>query len=120
MEFTSETGKIPKGYGYLLKPSVIVEALTKANIGIHIHLVRSHGRRLFDARYWPPNGDVLYERLHIKVGTAIERDLPELRRRAKEEALPALIRWISDIVAQDLRSVIRHGEQEIQLLPPRN
>jgi hypothetical protein len=120
MEFTSETGKIPKGYGYLLKPSVIVSALTEAKIGIHVHLVRSHGRRLFDARYLPPNGTVPYERLHIKVGTAIERDLPELRRQAKFEALPALVRWISDIVALDLRSVIRRGDQEIQLLPPRD
>jgi len=121
MEFTSETGKIPKGYGYLLKPSVILAALTATDLGgIHIHLVRSHGRRLFDARYRPPDGEIPYERLNIKVGTAIERDLPELRRRAKEEALPALIRWISDIVAQDLRAVIRHGEQEIQLLGPRD
>jgi hypothetical protein len=120
VEFTSETGKIPKGYGYILKPSLILNALTEARIGIHIHLVRSHGRRLFDAQYWPPNGNVPYERLHIKVGTAIERDLPELRRRAKSEALPALVQWISDIVALDLRSVIRRGDQDIQLLPPRD
>jgi len=120
MEFTSETGKIPKGYGYLLKPSVIVAALTAANLRIHVHLVRSHGRRLFDARYRPPNGEVPYERLHIKVGTAVERDLPGLRRQAKDEALPALVRWISEIVAQDLRTVIRQGEQEIELLPPRD
>ena len=121
MEFTSETGKIPKGYGYLLKPSVILNALTAASLGgIHIHLVRSHGRRLFDARYRPPDGEVPYERLHIKVGTAHERDLPELRRQAKSEALPALVQWISDIVAQDLRSAIRHGDQDIQLLPPRD
>src|SRR3569832_495267 len=87
MEFTSETGKIPKGYGYLLKPSVILNALTAAILGgIRIHLVRSHGRRLFDARYKPPDGEVPYERLHIKVGTAHERDLPELRRQAKSDA----------------------------------
>src|SRR5690349_20334842 len=108
MVFTSETGKIPKGYGYLLKPSVILNALTAANLGgIHIHLVRSHGRRLFDAHYRPPDSEVPYERLHIKVGTAHERDLPELRRQSKSEALPALVQWISDLVAQDLRSAIR-------------
>jgi hypothetical protein len=120
MEFTSETGKIPKGYGYLLKPSVILAALTAANLGIRVHLVRSHGRRLFDARYRPPSGEVPYEHLHIKVGTAHERDLPELRRQAKSEALPALVQWISDLAAQDLRAAIRRGEQEIQLLPPRD
>ena len=47
-------------------------------------------------------------------------DLPELRRQAKSEALPALVQWISDLVAQDLRSVIRRGDQDIQLLPPRD
>ncbi|BAM91062.1 hypothetical protein S58_50830 [Bradyrhizobium oligotrophicum S58] len=120
MEFTSETGKIPKGYGYLLKPSVILAALTARDLGgIRIHLVRSHGRRLFDARYRPPDGDIPYERLNIKVGTAHERDLPPLRRQAKDEALPALVRWISDLVAQDLPTAIRRGEQEIELLPPR-
>ena len=121
MDFASETGKIPKGYGYLLKPSVILNALTAANLGgIHVHLVRSHGRRLFDARYRPPDGEIPYERLHIKVGTAIERDLPELRRQAKLEALPALVQWISEIVALDLPTAIRRGDQEIQLLPPRD
>ncbi|MET0679293.1 MAG: hypothetical protein ABW175_26140 [Bradyrhizobium sp.] len=121
MEFTSETGAIPKGYGYILKPSKVLKALTAANLGgIHVHLVRSHGRRLFDARYRPPDGEVPYERLHIKVGTAIERDLPELRRQAEFDALPALVRWISDIVVLDLPTVIRHGDQEFQLLPPRD
>ncbi|MGY3453726.1 hypothetical protein [Bradyrhizobium sp. USDA 4353] len=120
MEFTSETGKIPKGYGYLLKPSVILAALTAKDLGgIRIHLVRSHGRRLFDARYRPPDGDIPYERLNIKVGTAHERDLPPLRKQAKEDGLPTLVQWISDLVAQDLPTAIRNGEQVIELIPQR-
>jgi hypothetical protein len=89
MEFTSETGKIPKGYGYLLKPSVILAALTARDLGgIRVHLVRSHGRRLFDARYRPPDGDIPYERLNIKVGTAHERDLPAGEGRSPSRAGP--------------------------------
>lgn len=119
MEFTSKTEKIPKGYGFLLKPSVILKELNTVQTAARVHLVRSHGRRIFEAKYKPPEGDVPWERFHIKVGTAHERDLPELRRQAKFEALPALVQWMSDIVATELPSLIRRGDQDIVFMPPR-
>jgi hypothetical protein len=119
MEFTSETGEIPKGYGYILKPSFLANALSAAGVEINAHLVRSHRKRLFDAHFWPPNSNVSYERLYVTAGTVIARDLPELRLRVELEAIPILVRWISGIVSLDPRSPIRRDKQTIQLLPPR-
>lgn len=119
-EFYSETGKIPKGYGYVLKPSTISDALQSAGLDINAHLVRSHGRRLFDAHFWPPNPDVPYERLYMTTGTAGANDLPELRRKAERDALPMLVRWISTILSADPRSPLRREQTSIQLMPVRS
>jgi hypothetical protein len=50
----SETGKLPKGQSYPLKPSLIAAALAEAGIDIDVHLIRSPGD-LFDAHFWPPH-----------------------------------------------------------------
>jgi hypothetical protein len=120
MEFTSETGEIPKGYGYILKPSFLANALSAAGVEINAHLVRSHRKRLFDAHFWPLNSSVSYERLYVTAGTAIARDLPELRQRVELESIPTLVCWLSGIISQDPGSPIRREEQTIQLLLPRD
>ena len=120
MEFMSETGKIPKGYGYIVKPSSLVSALRAAGVELDTRLVRHHAERLFDAYFWPPAPNVPSERLYITAGSARARDLPELRQRVEREALPTLVRWISGIVSLDQRSPIRRESQSIELLPPRD
>lgn len=119
MEFTSETGKIPQGYGYVLNPSSLFDALSVAGVEIEVHVVRRHGTRLFDAHFWPPSPNVPRERLYVVVGTIIARDLQDFRQRVKFEAIPNLVRWISNLVALDLKSPVRRQAQTIQLLPCR-
>jgi hypothetical protein len=116
MEFTSETGRIPKGYGYILKPSFIKNAFHDAGIELAVHLVRSHSKRLFDAHFWPPNLNIPYERLYIKIGTARAPDVMELRQRAELEAIPELVIWVRHIIALDIKSPGRCDRQTIQLL----
>ena len=120
MEFTSKTDEIPKGYGYVLKPSFLANALSAAGVEINALLVRSHSKRLFDAHFWPPNSYLSYERLYITAGTVIARDLPKFRQQVELEAIPILVRWISGIVSLDPKSPIRREKQTIQLLPPRD
>lgn len=116
LEFSSETGKIPVGYGYVLKPSIVSDALQASGVDINAHLVRCHGGGMFHAHFWPSNPNVPYERLYMTAGTAIGKDLSNVRRRVEFEALPTLVRWVSEILAMDPRSPIRREQQSIQLL----
>ncbi|MDO6962449.1 hypothetical protein [Rhizobium alvei] len=118
-EFTSETGKIPKGYGFILKPTMVRDALVAAGVEIDCHLIRSHGSLLFDAYFWPPNQNVPHERLYLRAGTVSVEALPRWRHQAEIEAIPRLVRWISAILAQDPKSPVRREEKSIQLLPLR-
>jgi hypothetical protein len=76
MEFMSETGKIPRGYGYIVKPSSLASVLSAAGVELDTRLVRRHARRLFDAEFWPASPNVPHERLYITAGSARARDLP--------------------------------------------
>jgi len=116
MEFTSQTGKIPRGYGYVLKPSSLANALRAAGFEIDVHLRRNHGTPLFNADFWPPNPNVPYERLYITAGTMPAHSLPEIRERVEREAIPYLVSWISDILTCDSKSPIRRQSQAIDLL----
>jgi hypothetical protein len=120
LKFISSTEKIPKGYGYILKPSSLVSALIAAEVNIEVNLTRSHSRKLFDAHFWIPNPNVPHERLYIVAGTAKASDLPEIRSKVMNEAIPELVQWISGILELDTKSPIRRQSQSIQLLPLRD
>lgn len=112
----SETGKLPKGQSYPLKPSRLEAALADAGICIDTDLARRPGR-LFDALFWPPSPNVPYERLYIRIGSVPSEQAAEARSRMEEVILPRLIEWIANILAQDVRSPVRRKEQWIGLRP---
>jgi hypothetical protein len=114
----SETEKLPKGQSYPLKPSVLADALARAGIEIDTHLIRSSSQRLFDAYFWPTNGNVPYERLYIRVGSVPSDKAAIARRWAEDAVVPRLVRWIAAILAMDPKSPIRREEQSIHLSLP--
>lgn len=111
----SETAKLPRGESYPLKPSVLDAALTTAGISIDTNLVRSPGK-IFDAYFWPPNPNVPYERLFIRIGSVPAEKAQDARDRMKCEVLPALTKWVGDILAQDPKSPIRREQQRLNLM----
>ena len=113
----SKTGKLPRGQSYPLKPSTLEAALAGAVIGIDTFLTRGHGE-LFDAFFWPPNPNVPYERLYIRIGSVASERAAEARLRMEEVMLPGLIQWIADILAQDVRSPVRREQQRLVLRQP--
>jgi hypothetical protein len=113
----SETAKLPKGQSYPLKPSRLAAALVDAGIGIDVYLVRSPGG-LFDAYFWPSNHNVPYERLYIRMGSVSAERAALARSRMEEVLLPGLIRWISGILAADVKSPTRRKEQMLNLGQP--
>ncbi|CAA2144942.1 hypothetical protein [Methylobacterium bullatum] len=110
----SETAKLPRGQSYPLKPSILEAALTTARLDLDTHLIRSPGE-MFDAHFWPPSPNVPYERLYIRVGSVPAEEAQAARDRIEREALPALIEWIGNILAQDPRSPIRREKRYLGL-----
>ena len=110
----SETAKLPKGQSYPLKPTALDAALLEADIKLDAYLIRSPGN-LFDAHFWPPNYNVPYERLYVRAGSVPSTDAAEARHKIETVTLPALIKWISGILAQDRKSPIRREQQVIRL-----
>jgi len=115
MVFNSESRRLPSGYGFVLRPSVLSAALESSSIEIDASFIRSHSSILLDARFWPPTPNVPYERLYIRSGTVTSREVAEFRRRAEVESLPRFINWISGILAADIRSPLRRNEQYFRL-----
>lgn len=110
----SDTGKLPKGQSYPLKPTVLEAALMSANIKIDVHLIRKPGD-LFDAHYWPPNANVPYERLYVRAGSVPADRSAESRHRIETIVIPTLVKWLADILAQDRKSPRRREQQFIDL-----
>ena len=110
----SETGKLPKGHSYPLRPSSLEAALEGAGIVIDTHLIRSPGD-LFDAHFWPPNENVPHERLYVRAGSVPVTTTATEQARVETVSIPSLIRWLSDILAQSHRSPVRREKQTLTL-----
>jgi hypothetical protein len=109
----SETGKLPKGHSYPLKPSVLASALAEAGVDIDVHLVRAPGV-LFDAHFWPPHNQP-HERLYIRIGTVPSDRARIARSQMEEVVVPRLVQWITGILAADPKSPVRNKEQYLSL-----
>jgi hypothetical protein len=113
----SETGRLPKGESYVLKPSMLEAALAEAGIAIDTYLVR-HAGRLFYANFWPPNDNVPYERLYVRAGSVPRERARAARAAMEREIVPRLVAWIADILSRDAGSPVRREKQEMQLPSP--
>lgn len=109
----SETGKLPKGHSYPLRPSLLEAALERASIVIDTHLIRSPGD-LFDAHFWPPNENVPHERLYVRAGSVPVAMAATERERIETVTIPSIVRWLSDILAQEHKSPIRREKQTLK------
>jgi len=112
----SEKAKLPKGHSYPLRPTALEAALSAAGIAIDTSLIRSPGN-LFDAHFWPPNENVAYERLYVRAGSVPIAEATEARRQIEDVTLPALVKWIGDILALDRKSPIRREQHYLNLKP---
>ena len=110
----SETETLPRRQSYPLRPSTLEDALNRAGVSIDVHLIRKPGA-LFDAHFWPPNPNVPHERLYIRVGSVPVEQVGAVRREIEEKALPVLVKWIANILAQDPKSPIRREQQVLDL-----
>ncbi|MEY4951972.1 MAG: hypothetical protein RL299_396, partial [Pseudomonadota bacterium] len=58
-----------------------------------------------------------YERLYVRAGSVPREQAAEACHRMETVAIPRLIEWLANILAQDLKSPTRGAEQAINLKP---
>lgn len=110
---TVKKPKLRKGLSYVLKTSLLQEALDQARIDCHVDLkywTPQSGSSVLEAHYWLPNGNVEYPRVYLRAGV-----VPITERQAALDALrcdilPAFISWLSRIIALPKGSPKLHGD----------
>lgn len=107
----SEREKLPRSLSYPVKTSTVRDALSAAGVDIESHLTFGRRQIFLDAHFWPPNANVPYERLSIRVGAVPASEARAARTFMAEQALPALLAWVQNLVSLPARSPRRQAEQ---------
>ena len=96
-----EKPKIPKDYSFVLKTKQLEDLLINNNINIHVDLIYCwHPKQIgsiFEVHFWPPNANVPYERLYIRVGALLKEDAFIAREKMTEIVLPEFVAWFKKI-----------------------
>jgi len=94
--------KIPEKYSFVLKTKQLENILIENNINIHIDLaywVPQKIGSIFDAFLWLPNENISYNRLYIRVGVVLKKEINQAREKMEEIVLPEFIIWCKNILA---------------------
>ena len=98
---TIEKEKIWKGYSYVLKTSLLKEALAEAKTDIDTHLryIPREYEGIFLARFWIPNERIPYNRLYITASSVPSEQHKNAFEEFKSKAIPAFIDWLTSTLA---------------------
>jgi hypothetical protein len=96
--------------GYPLQSSALQEALTAAGATVETDLTFSTIRIFLDAHFLPPNPNVPYERLSIRVGAVPASEARAARQFMLEQTIPDLLTWIRELLALPARSPLRRQQ----------
>lgn len=82
---TVEKPKLRKGWSYVLKSSLLQEALDQAQIVCHVDLkfwTPQSGNSVLEAHYWLPNANIDHPRVYLRAGV-----VPSAERQAAQDEL---------------------------------
>jgi hypothetical protein len=94
-----EKQKLPKGFSYALKTSMLERAFIETKITIDTHLIYSNSEIFFDAHYWIPNKNVDYYRFYIRAGHVQSGRRKEAMIFMKNIVIPEFIEWAKELVS---------------------
>jgi hypothetical protein len=103
MKFEVEKPKIQNGLSYVLKTSMLKDAVEATGLDLNIHLIYWNpyripiGETILECHYWLPNENVDYDRFYIRAGTVKSENRKIAETLLKEEVLPKFIDWIKDL-----------------------
>jgi hypothetical protein len=102
-----EKAPLPKGKTYVLKSSVLEQALLDAGFTLPTQLVHTAENIFFEAQYSPPNPDVPQEQLLVRAG-AVASGFGYAARQAIETAvIPEFIEWLRSFLTLPENSPLR-------------
>jgi hypothetical protein len=100
LEFMNiEKHKLPTGYSFALKTSMLEKALIDNNIIIDTQLICSKSEIFFDAHYWLPNQNVDYPRFYIRVGHVKSNRRKDALKYMHEVVITEFIKWAKEIIS---------------------
>jgi hypothetical protein len=110
--------KLPAGWAYILKPSLLEGAIADAEMHLPVSLYQSHkiwgaNAPALSAKFHPLGSYMSIEKDHFTVTSgAIPSSQCEVQLRFAERVfLPALIEWMTSIEALPVDSTVRREEQ---------
>ena len=98
---------------YVLKTSLLQEALDQAQIDCHVDLnywTPQSGSSVLEAHYWLPNANVDHPRVYVRAGVVPSAERQAALDTFKGVGLPAFISWLSRITALPNGSPKLHGD----------
>ncbi|MBW8310735.1 MAG: hypothetical protein K0M64_01760 [Rhizobium sp.] len=104
--------KIPKNASFVLRSSILDEAIQRAGIDAEIDLHQIHSRILFDAFFWPPRPNVPHERFLVRAGSVPNAQAGAAREHIEVIVIPGFISWATGILRLPINSTARRSNQE--------
>ena len=96
MEITKH--KLPKGFTYPLKSSLLQAACEDNGIELPITLRYHPDANLFVADYFFPSTWQDYERISILSGSVISHDSLDAREHMSKSVIPGFIDWVDELI----------------------
>jgi hypothetical protein len=100
MRFTTEKPKLQKGLSYVLKTSMLKNAVEATGLDLNIDLIYWNpyriaiGETILECHYWLPNERIDYDRFYIRAGTVKSEHRKTAELRLKEKVIPEFTDWI--------------------------
>lgn len=94
-----EKDKLPKGMSYPLKSSLLKAALEQAGITTETSLLVGPNHTYFEAFFWPPSGDIDYDRFYIRTGAVAASEGGRAREVIEGQVIPDFIAWARSLLA---------------------
>jgi hypothetical protein len=107
-----EKAKLPKGTSFVLRSSILEEAVLRAGITTEISLHQVRSRTFFDALFWPPNPNVPHERFYICAGAVPASQARAARDYMETNVIPGFIAWATGILQLPANSMVRRNNQQ--------
>ena len=94
-----EKRKLPKGYSYALKSTMIENVFKENNITTYTHLIYCYSEIFFDAHYLIPNQNVDYYRFYIRAGHVESIRRKEAMMFMQNSVIPEFIKWANELIS---------------------
>jgi hypothetical protein len=102
--------KIPRNESFILRSSVLEDALRAAGIATETSLNHCRGKR-FTADFWTPRPNVPHERFYISSGSVPAEQARAVREFVESRVVPEFIAWASGLLSLPPDSTVRRTNQ---------